>query len=292
MSQKSDIQKLYEAAEFARFDAAAGWPSEVTPAQLIALWVGHEYLPPLGEPQTVTMQEQDGRIVHQSKQPDPRTWERGTETEVKRKACKVAAAMLRDAGIETEERTEITPRPPLRVLRLNPVGTIEKEQPPEVRKWSVVTRQAVHQCLSKSGMPAPEYIRAWLALEREAPPAAVESVQDASASKGRPKREKQADRIALCVSECERRAAELGEPFDRENMPGTKAEFLDLLRALDAGLRSIKTVQSLDRYLKDAGCKWPLDASAQPTAAPLYGRIFPDAHMRTPGAVSPQRWKA
>lgn len=165
MSQKSDIQKLYEAAEFAHFDAAAGWPSEVTPAQLIALWVGHEYLPPLGEPQTVTIQDQDGRIVHQSKQPDPRTRERGTETEAKRKACKVAAAMLRDAGIETEERTEITPRPPLRVLRLNPVGTIEKEQPPEVRKWVVVTRDAVQQCLNRLGMSAPEYIRAWLALE-------------------------------------------------------------------------------------------------------------------------------
>lgn len=108
----------------------------------------------------------------------------------------------------------------------------------------------------------------------------------------KPKRETQAERIKQCVTDCEQRAAELGEPFDRENMPGTKAEFLDLLRALDAGLRSIKTVQSLDRYLKDAGCKWPLDASAQPTAAPLYGRIFPDAHMRTPGAVSPQRWKA
>ena len=127
--------------------------------------MGHEYLPPLGEPQTVTIQDQDGRIVHQSKQPDPRTWERGTETEAKRKACKVADAMLRDAGIETEERTEITPRPPLRVLRLNPVGTIEKEQPPEVRKWVVVTRDAVQQCIKRLGMPAPEYIRAWLALE-------------------------------------------------------------------------------------------------------------------------------
>lgn len=152
MSQKSDIQTLYEAAEFARFDAAAGWPSEVTPAQLIALWVGHEYLPPLGEPSAPNI-------------PDPRTWERGTETEAKRKACKVAAAMLRDAGIETEERTETTPRPPLRKIRLRPLGVVEEEQPPEVRKWRVVTRQAVQQCLNRLGMSAPEYIRAWLALE-------------------------------------------------------------------------------------------------------------------------------
>lgn len=162
MSQKSDIQTLYEAAEFAGFDAAAGWPSEVTTAQLIALWVGHEYLRPLGEPQTIIIQDQDGRIVAHAEQPDLRTWEHGTETEAKRKACKVAAAMLRDAGIETEERTETIPRPPLRKIRLRPFGVVEEEQPPEVRKWSVVTRQAMHQCLHRLGMHAPEYIRAWL----------------------------------------------------------------------------------------------------------------------------------
>lgn len=108
----------------------------------------------------------------------------------------------------------------------------------------------------------------------------------------KPKRETQADRIARCVSECERRAAAHGEPFDRERMPGTKAEFLDLLHALDAGLRSIKTVDSLDRYLSKTGCKWPFEASAQPNAAPLYARLFPEARIRTPGAVSPQRRKA
>lgn len=108
----------------------------------------------------------------------------------------------------------------------------------------------------------------------------------------KPKRETQAERIARYVSECERRAAERGERFDRERMPGTKAEFLNLLHALDAELRSIKTVDSLDRYLSKTGCKWPLNAGKQSSAAPLYARLFPEARIRAPGAVSPQRRKA
>lgn len=125
-----------------------------------------------------------------------------------------------------------------------------------------------------------------LAADLRAPaPAAV-------SAPAKPKRETQADRIRQCVSECEQRAAKHGESFDCERMPGTKAEFLDLLHALDADLRSIKTVDSLDRYLSKAGCKWPLDASAQPSAAPLYARLFPEASIRTPRAVSPQRRKA
>lgn len=124
---------------------------------------------------------------------------------------------------------------------------------------------------------------AWLSLNA--------SHQD-DAARAQPTRETQADRIKRCVSECELRAAKHGEPFDHECMPGTKAEFLYLLHALDAHLRSIKTVDSLDRYLSKAGCKWPLDASAQPSAAPLYARLFPEARIRAPGAVSPQRRKA
>ena len=104
----------------------------------------------------------------------------------------------------------------------------------------------------------------------------------------KPKRETQAERIARYVSECERRAAERAEPFDRERMPGTKAEFLNLLHALDAELRSIKTVDSLDRYL--AGCKWA--GGRQPSAAPLFARLFPEARIRVTGAVSVQRRKA
>ncbi len=108
----------------------------------------------------------------------------------------------------------------------------------------------------------------------------------------RPKRETQADRIGKAVTECEHRAARAARPFSRERMPGTKAEFLALLHALDIEMQSIKKVESLDRYLKGAGCKWPLNASAQPSAAPLYASLFLEASILSPGAVSPQRRKA
>lgn len=123
----------------------------------------------------------------------------------------------------------------------------------------------------------------------ERAPAKADQGQEAPA---KPKRETQADRVARCLADCEGRAAEAGEPFDRKCMPGTKAEFLDLLHALDAEFWSIKSVESLDRYLSATGCKWPLNASTRPSAAPLYVRLFPKAHIRTPGAVSTQRRKA
>lgn len=98
----------------------------------------------------------------------------------------------------------------------------------------------------------------------------------------RRKLETQADRIEIWVGECERRAAAIGEAFDRARMPGTKADFLNLLHALDAELRTINSVSSLDRYL--GGYKWV--GGRQPSAAPLYARLFPDASIRLPGAVS------
>lgn len=116
--------------------------------------------------------------------------------------------------------------------------------------------------------------------------------QDETAAPAKPKRETQADRVARWLKDCEQRALTHGEPFDRAAMPGIKAEFLDLLHALDAELRSIETVDSLDRYLSKTGCKWPLSAGKQPSAAPLYARLFPEARIRAPGAVSPQRRKA
>lgn len=121
-----------------------------------------------------------------------------------------------------------------------------------------------------------------------APHTAPAEAHQEDAEPTKPKRETQADRIARWVGECERRAADAGEPLDRRRMPGKKAEFLDLLHALDAELRSIKTVDSLDRYL--AGCKWA--GGRQPSAAPLFARLFPEARIRVTGAVSVQRRKA
>lgn len=113
-----------------------------------------------------------------------------------------------------------------------------------------------------------------------------------SSAPAKPERETQADRIRKVLTDCESRAAAANLAFERERMPGQKADFLELLHALDSEMRSIKKIDSLDRYLKDADCKWPLDASAQPSAAPLYARLFPEAHIRAPGVVSPQRRKA
>ena len=147
-----------------------------------------------------------------------------------------------------------------------------------------IERAAFRAWLSDRGIEPGEHIRAWLRP--------LEQAEAAHQEDAAPKRETQAGRVEGALKECERRAAKHGAPFDRSNMPGTKAEFLDLLHALDVELRSIKTVDSLDRYLSKAGCKWPLDASAQPSAAPLYARLFPEARIRPPGAVSPQRRKA
>ena len=127
---------------------------------------------------------------------------------------------------------------------------------------------------------------------QDAEPRADEAQPVAAVAKRGPRRETQAGRVARCLTDCETRAAAHGEPFDRKNMPGTKSEFLGLLHALHAELRSIETVVSLDRYLSKTGCKWPLNAGKQPSAAPLYARLFPEARIRAPGAVSPQRRKA
>ena len=106
-----------------------------------------------------------------------------------------------------------------------------------------------------------------------------------TAAPAKPKRQTQADRIALCLSECEERAAAADETFDRESMPGQKANFLELLRLYDQKLATIKTVESLDNYLTKTGCKWPLDASASKSARPLYARLFPELY-EVPGVVS------
>jgi hypothetical protein len=114
------------------------------------------------------------------------------------------------------------------------------------------------------------------------------------AAPAKPKRLTQADRIEGWVIECERRAEALGEPFDRQRMPGKMQDFLDLLHALDAELRSIAKVSTLrDNYTKKLKiCKWGDDAGAQPSALPLYARLFPEAKNIAPGVTSAQRRKA
>lgn len=91
----------------------------------------------------------------------------------------------------------------------------------------------------------------------------------------KPKRMTQAGRVKECLAECERRAEEKRLTFDRWNMPGIKSDFLDLLHNLDGKLKSIKTVDSLERYLNGV-CAWPLDAASKPCATLLYAQLFPE----------------
>ena len=178
------------------------------------------------------------------------------------------------------------------VLRCLALGNLRAVKRDESRQHCSLVRLTDIAAVAES-LPDPwplpdEFPRPSAAPAANAPPPS-QAKADANT---KPKRETQAERIKQCVTDCEQRAAERGERFDRERMPGTKAEFHNLLHALDAELRSIKTVDSLDRYLSKTGCKWPLNAGKQSSAAPLYARLFPEARIRAPGAVSPQRRKA
>lgn len=252
-------------------ERAAGWPDAFTPENLARLQHPYE----------------------------------GTDSEKKRAKGHQGALLdgLRasiEAGIlpalertKTEDVTELRTVPDLSAARRTfshrglfgdeyPTKNITVKVGERPVNFHVITRAAFRDFLAAQGIEPSEHIRAWLRP--------LEQAEEAAPAKR--KRETQADRVAHWITGCERRAAELGEPFDRERMPGTKAEFLDLLHALDAELRSIKTVGSLDHYLSAAGCKWPENARHQPPAAPLYGRLFPEARIRAPGATSPQRRKS
>lgn len=111
------------------------------------------------------------------------------------------------------------------------------------------------------------------------------SNQFAGQEKTTMRRETQADRVDGWLTECESRAAKKEKTFDRWNMPGKKADFLDLLKRLDADFMGMKSVQSLDRYL-NGRCKWSLSANANPDARPLYEQLFPEAFGGQPGAAS------
>lgn len=281
------IELLYEAAEFADFDPAQGWPEEVTPPQLIALMVGHRFMLPHPAPQPIQLEYPDGRIEQGGWTFDHALFE-DAETGRRRKACARTARMLGDKGIKFEERSESIPRPSRRILSLKAgVKFVDEPQPPEIKKRCVITRAAFRDFLTAQGIEPSKYIRAWLLPLEQA-----EAHQGEAAAPAKPKRETQVGRIKKWVTELERRAADAGEPFDRKRMPGVKAEFLALLHALDVELQSIKGVDSLDRYLRAAGCQWPANARHQPHAVPLYAALFPEARIRAPRATSPQRRKA
>lgn len=117
----------------------------------------------------------------------------------------------------------------------------------------------------------------------------AEAAQRGEAEVTKVKRKTKGDLVEDWLCECERRAKESGETFDRSQMPGTKAEFLELLKALDPDFKSMNEVSSLDRYLKGL-CTW--SGGRPPSAKPLYARLFPESRILNPGAVLPLRQKA
>ncbi len=161
MSEKSEIDLLYEAADIAGFDASKGWPDELEWQQLIALMVGHEWLPPLGAPRPVTIEYPDGRVEQIGYSPNLASFE-SEERRLQRKACSIILKMLRDAGLKISERIESIPQPPKMVLSLGPARMVPKEQPPEIRRTFVVTRQAVRSCLLSLHKDPSEFVSAWL----------------------------------------------------------------------------------------------------------------------------------
>lgn len=155
------VDLLYEAAEFAGFDAGKGWPEELEPGQFVALMVGHEWLRPLGEPRPLTIEQPDGWL--ELPDFDPAALETGTEKNRKRRACRIAEKRLKDAGLAFEKREDFFTAPPKRLLSLDPTKPVVIVQPsPEMRRWFVVTRKAASDCLKRMGKVPGEYIRAWL----------------------------------------------------------------------------------------------------------------------------------
>lgn len=122
------------------------------------------------------------------------------------------------------------------------------------------------------------HLSAWLE------PYWLELAEEAHRGDVKGKRKTKGELVEDWLCECERRAKERGETFDRSQMPGTKAEFLELLRALDTDFQSMNEVSSLERYLKGL-CTW--SGGRPPSAKPLYARLFPESRILNPGAVLP-----
>lgn len=199
-----------------------------------------------------------------------------------------------------------------------PMRTVTKKVGERTIPFFVIEREAFRDWLANQGLEPSEHVRAWIdstevkAASRPAskpkgqdsPDARLESIlvklekiaaeraeegHQGEAEGAKVKRKTKGDLVEDWLCACESRAQELGETFERSQMPGTKAEFLELLRALDPEFKSMNEVSSLERYLKGL-CTWP---GGRPTSArPLYARLFPESRILNPGAVLPLRKKS
>lgn len=161
MTKKSAIDLLYEAADIAGFDAAGGWPGELEWWQFYSLMLGHRWLPPLREPQPVTLEHPDGRIEQMGYTPDLRMFDT-PEAAQRRRASAILGRIMNDAGLDTEERTTTIPQPAKMVLSLGLKRIVPKEQPPVTERRYVVTKTSARDCLKSIKKKPPEHVHAWL----------------------------------------------------------------------------------------------------------------------------------
>lgn len=144
----------------------------------------------------------------------------------------------------------------------------------------VVTREAFAAWGGLPDQKQSEHLRAWLdSGEGNA------SSRSASKPTGQ---DSPAVRLESILAQLEKRAAGLGEPFSVDNMPGSIRDFHELCRRLDPVFKH--KLDSFKRYTKSGRCKWSLAAKANPSAEPLYRRLFPEA-WAAPRAVSENRAK-
>lgn len=169
------------------------------------------------------------------------------------------------------------------------------------RQRTVVRARDCASVLSELDSELSPHLRQWLApylsaerLKASQVPPAAESGR-ATAMEAGPadglvvalSRETQADRLEALLKECEMRAAELGETFDCGDMPGQKAQFIELMRRFDPSFKGLKD-STLQGYVKGARCKWSVGAKGNSDATALYSRLFPEAY-RAEGGVSPRQ---
>lgn len=159
-----------------------------------------------------------------------------------------------------------------------PMRTVTKKVGERTIPFFVIEREAFRDWLANQGLEPSEHVRAWIDSTE---------VKAASRPASKPKGQDSPDaQLESILSELEKRAAALGESFSVDNMPGSIREFHELCGRLDPVFKH--NLESFKRYKKSGRCKWSLAAKANPSAEPLYRRLFPEA-WGAPGAVSGKR---
>ena len=202
----------------------------------------------------------------------------------------VLAAAVKEGGVPTEQRArEVKATKEVPIRRRPYEGGYESVSWVTIEYWrsiggkfrtvsdgfkteyfTVVFPVGLCDWLTEQGEEPSEHIREWV---RSSATVAKELRPDS-----------QAGIVARVLGDLKKLAAENDIEIDLQNMPGQKAQFLDLLRRLEPSFKNMKGVQSLDRYLKGQ-CAWSLRAKSNQSAESIYRKLFPKT-SDNPGAVS------